>query len=275
MKHSDLPREVILPLHNSRENTASNRRSQQGIKSTLQRRGAAVRQAREQKDREREGRRTCSDGPTGQQLGRLEACQPDRGSVASVTTRSSRCSADGCSAVATVEPARRREAGSQLASDRNVLDKTIAKALSGKGAHVEGASVLQGLDWKLAGARPDGVPHSVFQLANHMIYWHEWVVKWLDGNKPRPPKHATGGWPGRQSPSSRREWERTTRRFGDAIDALDRRSREGDPLTKHGKITRLEMLLVVASHASYHIGQVALLRQQLGSWPPPSGGVTW
>jgi uncharacterized damage-inducible protein DinB len=150
-----------------------------------------------------------------------------------------------------------------------------SRALSGKDAHVETACILAGLDWELAGARPDSVPRSVFQLVNHMIYWQEWVVKWLDGKKPRPPKHAAGGWPGEVSPASRREWERTVRRFRDALDALNRRARLADPLSKRGKMIRLEMLHIVGSHTSYHVGQVAFLRQLLAAWPPPSGGVTW
>ena len=162
-----------------------------------------------------------------------------------------------------------------MINDRNVLRQAISRALSGEDAHVETASVLDGLQWKLAGKRLDGVPHSVLQLVNHMIYWQEWVVKWLDGKKPRAPKHAAGSWPGKVSPLNRREWERTVRRFRNAIVELDRRSNQSDLLSKHGKWTHLEMLHIIGSHTSYHIGQVAFMRQLLGSWPPPSGGVTW
>jgi len=160
-------------------------------------------------------------------------------------------------------------------SDRRVLDKLVGGALSGKGAHVGTGDVFAGLHWKAAGAKPGGVPHSVFQLANHMVYWQEWVVKRLDGAKPRAPKHAAGGWPGGVSPVSRKEWEQTVRRLHDVRDALNRRSREGDLLSKRGKMTRLEMLQIIGSHNSYHAGQVVMLRQMLGAWPPPSGGVTW
>ena len=30
-----------------------------------------------------------------------------------------------------------------------------------------------------------------------------------------------------------------------------------------------------AAHNAYHLGRVVLLRQMMGSWPPPSGGLTW
>jgi uncharacterized damage-inducible protein DinB len=31
----------------------------------------------------------------------------------------------------------------------------------------------------------------------------------------------------------------------------------------------------MAAHNSHHLGQVVLLRQILGAWPPPSGSYTW
>jgi uncharacterized damage-inducible protein DinB len=162
-----------------------------------------------------------------------------------------------------------------MTKDLNLSQTVLSRALAGKSAHVETATIFDGLDWKVAGARPAGVPHSLFQLLNHMIYWQEWVVRWLDGKKPRPPKHADGGWPGSVSPATRKEWEQTIRRFHRTLRILDLDSRGEDLLSKRGKMTRLEMLHIIGSHNSYHAGQVAFLRQLLAVWPPPSGGVTW
>jgi len=36
-----------------------------------------------------------------------------------------------------------------------------------------------------------------------------------------------------------------------------------------------DALVHVASHNSHHLGQVIILRQLMGSWPPPSGSWTW
>lgn len=162
-----------------------------------------------------------------------------------------------------------------MSSDTRVLEKTVRRALSGKGAHVEAQSAFAGLRWKHAGTERDGAPHTVFQLLNHMIYWQEWVVKWLDGQDRPIPRHASGSWPGRAQPASAEEWKRAVARFRKGLGELNRRSRRTDVFSKHGKKTRLEMLHTLASHNSYHVGQVVLLRQMLGAWPPPSGGLTW
>lgn len=162
-----------------------------------------------------------------------------------------------------------------MSKERIVLEKTVSTALSGQGAHVEARRVLEGLDWKTAGSKPRGISHSVFQLTNHMVYWQEWVVRWFDGKKTPIPKHASGSWPGRVSPATAEEWKQTVRRFKSGLAQLDQRSRECDLFSKRGRKSRLEMLQTIALHNSYHIGQVAQLRQLLGVWPPPSGGVTW
>jgi uncharacterized damage-inducible protein DinB len=154
--------------------------------------------------------------------------------------------------------------------DRKILDKAVACALSGKGAHVETKTVLAALDWNLAGIRPESAPHSVYQLLNHMLFWQEWVVKWLDGERPPIPKHASVGWPGDAAPASREEWEGAVRRFRNGLEVLTRRSRQADLFSEHGRKSLLEMLQIIALHNSYHAGQVVLLRQALGAWPPPS-----
>ena len=160
-------------------------------------------------------------------------------------------------------------------SSRKILEKTVGNALSGKGSHAATKDIFGGLTWKVSGVRPKGASHSIYQLLNHMSFWQEWLVKWLDGENPPVPKHAAGGWPGEVAPAGSREWQRAVRSYRSGLEKLDRQSREADLLAKRGKHTRLGLLHAVASHNSYHAGQVALLRQMLGAWPPPSGGVTW
>jgi uncharacterized damage-inducible protein DinB len=160
-------------------------------------------------------------------------------------------------------------------NDRETLEKMVGHALSGKGAHVEAENVFAGLDWKVTGTRPEGVPHSLFQLLSHMIYWQDWAVRWLDGENPPIPKHASGSWPGSPGPASAGEWKRTVQDFRKGLAALDRRSRSADRFAKPGKKSPLEMLQTIASHNSYHLGQAVIVRQMLAAWPPPSGGLTW
>ena len=162
-----------------------------------------------------------------------------------------------------------------MTTDRAAVEKIARQALSGRGAHVETVSALEQLDWELVGSRPAGVPHSIFQLVNHMIYWQDFSLRWLDGRKPATPEHASDSWPGSESPKTAEEWGQAVDQFRAGLEELNRRAKESDLFCDIGKKTALEILQLIASHNSYHVGQVALLRRMLGAWPPPGGGATW
>lgn len=159
--------------------------------------------------------------------------------------------------------------------DPQILQHVVGRALSGKGAHAAAASVFSGVDAKTAGTRPDKLAHSLHQLLGHIVFWQDWVVQWLKGEKPRVPKHASGSWPAGPAPRNATEWKREVRQFQSGLKELQRLSTEADLPTRLGKQSRLEMIHALASHNSYHLGQAVVLRQMLGKWPPRSGGLTW
>ena len=88
-------------------------------------------------------------------------------------------------------------------------------------------------------------------------------------------KAALPSWPPDPAPASEQDWIQAVKAFGRGLKGLERRARKPNRLVPRGKETRLGMLHHVASHNSHHAGQVVTLRQILGAWPPPSGGVTW
>jgi hypothetical protein len=162
-----------------------------------------------------------------------------------------------------------------MTGDSRALGTIARRALSGEGAHVETGTVFAGIDWKAAGAKPDGASHSVYQILKHMNYWQDWVVAWLAGGSPAAPRHASGSWPVEAGPSSRSDWVKAVRQFRAGLKQLERACRGADLSTTRSRKSRLEMLLAIGAHNSYHAGQVVLLREMAGKWPPPSGGLTW
>jgi uncharacterized damage-inducible protein DinB len=155
------------------------------------------------------------------------------------------------------------------------MEKLARRALSGKDAHVLTKSVFSGLDWKTARSKPRGASHSVYEILRHMKYWQDWVADWLKGKSPVAPRHAAGSWPGAAGPSSRRDWDEAVRQFRRGLVELERHCRNAALSSGRGSKSPLEMLHAIAAHNSYHAGQVVVLRQLLGEWPPPAGGLTW
>lgn len=162
-----------------------------------------------------------------------------------------------------------------MKDDGKALEMVARTALSGKGAHVQTREVFSGLSWQAAGSKPRGVSHSVYQFLGHIIYWQDWVLAWLEGESPASPRHASGSWPDEAGPSSRRDWDDAVRKFQGGLVKLERACRGADLSSRRGRKSRLEMIHTIAAHNSYHAGQVVFLRQMLGKWPPPSGGLTW
>jgi uncharacterized damage-inducible protein DinB len=162
-----------------------------------------------------------------------------------------------------------------MSKEVDVFRKVVGDALTGEGAHVATADVFAGLDWKLSNIRPEGASHSIYELLQHMSYWQDWVLKWLDGKQPSIPKHASGSWPKATGVGSAKDWKNAERKFRGELRQLERWSKIANPVAGRGSKSSLEMLQKIASHNSYHAGEVVCLRQLVGSWPPPSGGLTW
>lgn len=155
--------------------------------------------------------------------------------------------------------------------------RMLLNGLCGNGSHVAPSSVLEGLDWAMTAERPNGAPHSIWQILNHLIYWQEFCLALLRDEKPAVPEHASDTWPDRNAPTSADEWNNAVKVFLEALRAAEQATEvelKGDISARLGR-SRAEVMGMMIGHNSYHLGQIVLLRQMLESWPPPSGGDTW
>jgi hypothetical protein len=152
---------------------------------------------------------------------------------------------------------------------------TLVAGVAGGGAHLDSGTVLDGLDWKLAGRAIQGSPYTILQCANHIIYWNGYAIAAMAGQSPKPPEHAVDGWPGPVAPTSDEEWQAFIKAYKASLAALVKAAQERRFTDLIVTRIRLDSLRAMTQHVSYHVGQIALLRRMLGSWPPPTGGDTW
>lgn len=162
-----------------------------------------------------------------------------------------------------------------MTTTSEALRSVVLQSLSGRGAHALVRDAVDGLDWEAAGESAGGGAHTVFQIVNHLVYWHDFALAWIDGGKPVTPEHAAESWPGGEAPETEAAWGDAVRRFLAGLGGLEERARELELFEDRGPKTVLEILQLIASHNSYHVGQIAGLRRALGAWPPPGGGATW
>lgn len=150
--------------------------------------------------------------------------------------------------------------------------KIVASALDWEEAHATFDDAVKGLGPADRGKRPRRIPHSVWELVEHIrITQHdlldfcrnpdyEQVLEWPDDY-----------WPPTPAPPSPAAWTASIEQIRTDRRALARFATSGKVvLTRpipHGKgKTYLRTILVAVDHMSYHVAQIVLVRRLLGAW---------
>jgi len=163
-------------------------------------------------------------------------------------------------------------------------DSTLRELVYGTGAHVDPIACVEDISAELACRVVGGYPHSIWQIVEHMNYWMEYEVHRIRDWKLHYPDHAIQSWPLPPVPADEKQWQVRLERFRDLLASLASFA-EADtsvfdkpvqPDKPSGSASTVgEIVKQTIAHNSYHIGQIALLRRQLDTWPPRRGGDTW
>jgi hypothetical protein len=163
------------------------------------------------------------------------------------------------------------KAGDAAATDRQLRDQLLWLLGSG-GAHVDFDAAVKGLPAALRGQAPRGMPHSPWQLIEHIRIAQWDIVEFSRDARHVSPAWPEGYWPPHAAPPSEAAWRRSIKGFRDDLDAM--RALVADPKTDlfapipwgDGQ-TVLREALLVADHNAYHLGQLVIVRRLLGAWP--------
>ncbi|MGA2133135.1 MAG: DinB family protein [Bryobacteraceae bacterium] len=143
--------------------------------------------------------------------------------------------------------------------------------LDGGGAHIDFDAAVTGLPAALRGVRPSGLPHTPWQLVEHMRIAQWDILEFCRKAKHVSPKWPEGYWPATAAPPDDGAWDRSVKAFR-ADMATIRRMVKNPKMNLHARIphgtgqTILREALLVADHNAYHLGQLVLTRRLLGAW---------
>ena len=160
----------------------------------------------------------------------------------------------------------------------------MRELLRGKGAHADALACVEGVPLEVAGRQVAGFPQSIFGLGWHAAYWMDYELARMEGKAPPYPDHADASWPKDEAPLDAREWDETVNRFRAGLAALDALAAKPEVAEREVGLTSRttnqgdtvkDIVWQTLVHNSYHLGQVVLLRQALGAWPPPTGTDSW
>jgi hypothetical protein len=149
----------------------------------------------------------------------------------------------------------------------------LVSALAGKGAHVDFDSAIENFPVDLRGKKPDRLPHTAWQLLEHMRITVADILSFcLDPNY-KEPKWPDDYWPKTAAPPDEAAWERSIAGFRHDLKSIQGlvadTTRDLYSEIPHGDgQTLFREALLVIDHNSYHLGQLVNVRQFLGVWPP-------
>lgn len=144
--------------------------------------------------------------------------------------------------------------------------------------HLSPAATIAGLDPADAVRHVAGLPHSIAEIVAHMAFWQEWFAARSAGRAEPMAATAADGWPAAPA------WPDVADRFLAGLEALATlvaQQPPDDPIVPAiefpllADYTYRDVWEHVAQHNAHHLGQIVVLRQLLGVWPPPSGSYTW
>lgn len=127
--------------------------------------------------------------------------------------------------------------------------------------------LLSDLSPEQATRTPPGAPYSVAENVAHMHAWQNYIVRRVRGENPNRPDEAAD-WP----PVAPDAWPGLVAGYLAGIGEFQAllTTTDADTLARSysDDQTNASRLLNLALHNAYHLGQIALLRRQLGLWPP-------
>jgi hypothetical protein len=157
-----------------------------------------------------------------------------------------------------------------MPADKNsaALREHLVNLLSGKGAHIEFEKAVADFPPQLRGKRVRSVPHTAWQLLEH-IRLAQWdILEFSRNPKHVSPEWPSGYWPATAAPLDDEAWDKSVRQIRRDRTAMQKRI--SDPNSDlFGRIphgdgqTLLREALILADHSSYHLGQFVFLRKML------------
>lgn len=155
--------------------------------------------------------------------------------------------------------------------NNKALRQHLVKLLEGGDAHAKFEQAIADFPAELRGKTPKWAEHSAWQLLEHLRIAQWDILEFSTNAKHVSPEWPGGYWPKEAEPPDPKAWDRSVNAFCEDLKAMcalvkdDKTDLFARILHGDGQ-TILREVLVVADHNAYHIGQLVLLRRELGAW---------
>jgi hypothetical protein len=153
------------------------------------------------------------------------------------------------------------------------IRRQLVRLLDGLDAHMTFEDAVADFPDEAMNERPPNVDYTPWHLVEHIRLTQRDIVEYVTS-----PDYVEGEWPRDYWPdpaamATRADWEATIRGFREDLATL-RELVEDDDRDLNAVLpgtpghTLLREVRIVADHNAYHVGEFAILRQVMGTWPP-------
>ena len=154
------------------------------------------------------------------------------------------------------------------ASENAALREQLLAALKGDQSHLEFESAIADFPVNRAGSKPQGAPHSAWQLLEHMRIAQHDILEFSRNPHHKSPKWPEGYWPAADAPHDSHAWEESVKAFRRDFTEMNHLINDTNedlykPIEGGQGQTLLREALVLAAHNSYHLGQLVFLKKML------------
>jgi hypothetical protein len=155
----------------------------------------------------------------------------------------------------------------------DILRKELLALIDGHGAHLPFDAAVADFPDDAINRLPPNVPYTPWHLLEHLRITQRDILDYILSRAYLPPSWPEDYWPARDATATPEQLAMTVEGFRSDRSALH--ELVADPATDLlGPIpntpghTILRQVRLVGDHNAYHVGEFAILRQIMGTWPP-------
>lgn len=161
--------------------------------------------------------------------------------------------------------------------DHDPLRQQLLRLLDGVDAHMPFEDAVKDFPDEAMNERPPNVSYTPWHLVEHLRLTQADILDYVTNPTYVEREWPREYWPDPSATATRVEWDATIAGFLADRVAIRGLIADGDrdlfaviPGTPGH--TLLREVRIIADHNAYHVGEFAILRQVMGTWPPGRGG---
>ena len=160
-----------------------------------------------------------------------------------------------------------------IMTDTDEPRQQLLALLDGRGAHMPFESAVADFPDAAINAHAPKVSYTPWHLVEHLRLTQADMLEYVTNPDYRHKRWPEDFWPDAKARASRAEWDASVHAIGEDTAALRALAADPgrdlyNPIPWTDGHSLFRCVRIIGDHNAYHVGEFAILRQVMGSWPP-------